>query len=80
MCVMATGKHRVKAYLSGSALSNSLRLAHDGLRMRILLAPYGTRGDVQPMLALALGLTSRGHRVKFVAPANFVEWIRAHGI
>ena len=48
--------------------------------MRILFAPYGTRGDVQPMLALALGLTSRGHRVKFVAPSNSVAWIRAHGL
>src|SRR5262245_50252389 len=43
--------------------------------MRILLAPHGTRGDVQPMLALALGLRARGHDVSFVAPANSVEWI-----
>ena len=47
--------------------------------MRILLAPHGTRGDVQPMLALAVGLRARGHAVSFAAPTNFVPWIRAHG-
>jgi vancomycin aglycone glucosyltransferase len=47
--------------------------------MRILLAPHGTRGDVQPMLALADALADRGHIVRFVAPANFVPWIGARG-
>lgn len=49
-------------------------------RRRIVLAPVGSRGDVQPMLALALGLEARGHDVRFGAPANFEAWIRAHGI
>src|SRR6478672_1872584 len=47
--------------------------------MRVLLAPHGTRGDVEPMLALAHALAARGHEVAFVAPANFVAWIRSHG-
>src|SRR5581483_1376600 len=47
--------------------------------MRVLLAPHGTRGDVQPMLALAVALRARGHRVSFVAPDNFVPWLRASG-
>jgi vancomycin aglycone glucosyltransferase len=47
--------------------------------MRILLAPHGTRGDVQPMVALALGLQERGHNVSFVSPANFVTWIQSYG-
>ena len=47
--------------------------------MRILLAPHGTRGDVQPLLALAVALRARGHEAVFVAPANFVAWIRAYG-
>src|SRR5262249_1005059 len=41
--------------------------------------PHGTRGDVQPMLALARALAARAHDVAFIAPSNFVEWIRAHG-
>ena len=47
--------------------------------MRILLAPHGTRGDVQPLLALAVALRARGHEAVFVAPANSVAWIRAYG-
>ena len=47
--------------------------------MRVLLAPHGTRGDIQPKLALADALARRGHAVRFVAPANFVPWIAARG-
>ena len=45
----------------------------------MLLAPHGTRGDVQPMIALAVALRARGHTASFVAPSNFVDWIRARG-
>jgi vancomycin aglycone glucosyltransferase len=47
--------------------------------MRVLLAPHGTRGDVQPMLALAVTLRDRGHTASFVAPSNFLDWIRSNG-
>jgi vancomycin aglycone glucosyltransferase len=47
--------------------------------MKVLLAPHGTRGDVQPMIALARALRDRGHDPRFSAPANFVGWIRRHG-
>ena len=47
--------------------------------MRVLLAPHGTRGDIQPMLALAIALRDRGHIASFAAPSNFLEWIRARG-
>lgn len=47
--------------------------------MRVLLAPHGTRGDIQPMLALAVALQTRGHRAWFVAPDGFLAWIRACG-
>jgi len=47
--------------------------------MRVLFAPHGTRGDVQPLLALALGLRGRGHDVSFLVPDNFVAWIRGYG-
>jgi UDP:flavonoid glycosyltransferase YjiC (YdhE family) len=47
--------------------------------MRVLLAPHGTRGDVQPMLALAHGLRARGHHAAFLVPDNFVAWIRGYG-
>jgi vancomycin aglycone glucosyltransferase len=46
--------------------------------MTILIVVGGTRGDVQPMLALALELRRRGHQVRFSAAPNFESWIRAH--
>lgn len=47
--------------------------------MRVLLAPHGTRGDIQPMLALAVALRARGHAAAFSAPSNFLDWIRSCG-
>jgi vancomycin aglycone glucosyltransferase len=47
--------------------------------LRILLAPHGTRGDVQPIVALAVGLRARGHVVLLAVPANFVSWVRGYG-
>jgi vancomycin aglycone glucosyltransferase len=42
--------------------------------MRVLLAAVGTRGDVQPALALALELRKLGHAVRLCISPNFVEW------
>src|ERR1700675_761975 len=47
--------------------------------MRILLAPHGTRGDVQPIVALAVALRARGHVVLLTVPADFVSWVRGYG-
>jgi vancomycin aglycone glucosyltransferase len=43
--------------------------------MRILITTYGSRGDVQPMVALAMALRDQGVDVRFCAPADqeFVE-------
>ncbi|MCX7246589.1 MAG: glycosyltransferase [Burkholderiales bacterium] len=42
--------------------------------LRIVLASVGSRGDVQPMLALAQTLRARGHTVLIAAPPNFAAW------
>jgi vancomycin aglycone glucosyltransferase len=47
--------------------------------MRILLVSHGTRGDVQPIVALAVALRARGHLIQLVVPKNFVAWIRGYG-
>jgi UDP:flavonoid glycosyltransferase YjiC (YdhE family) len=47
--------------------------------MRVLLAPHGTRGDIQPMLALGVALRARGHAPVFSVPSSFVDWVRANG-
>jgi vancomycin aglycone glucosyltransferase len=41
--------------------------------MKIVLSALGTRGDVQPMLALGLALRRRGHAVRMCAPPDFED-------
>lgn len=47
--------------------------------MRITVVALGTRGDVQPMMALARGLRSAGHDICMVAGSNFERWVRDEG-
>jgi UDP:flavonoid glycosyltransferase YjiC (YdhE family) len=47
--------------------------------MRIVLAAVGSRGDVQPMLALAQTFAARGHAPIVAAPPNFEAWVRSFG-
>jgi len=47
--------------------------------MKVLLSSIGSRGDVQPMLALALELRTLGHTARFCAPPNFKAWIESYG-
>lgn len=47
--------------------------------MKIILATFGSRGDVQPMLALALGLQSAGHSVRLAGPPEKADWARQLG-
>jgi vancomycin aglycone glucosyltransferase len=48
--------------------------------MRALLAAVGTRGDVQPALALALELRKLGHAVRMCISPNFVDWAKSLGL
>jgi vancomycin aglycone glucosyltransferase len=43
--------------------------------MRIVLAPVGTRGDVQPLVALGKYLKNQKHDVVVAAPSNFREFV-----
>ncbi|MDI3290944.1 glycosyltransferase [Polyangium sp. 15x6] len=43
--------------------------------MRVLLTGVGTRGDVQPVVALAAEVRRRGHDVKLCVPPNFLDWV-----
>jgi sterol 3beta-glucosyltransferase len=48
--------------------------------MNIGIFTYGTRGDVQPYIALALGLQDKGHKVILAAPENFSELVVGFGL
>ncbi|KAG6891077.1 hypothetical protein C0995_014166 [Termitomyces sp. Mi166 len=40
----------------------------------------GSRGDVQPYIALAKGLMADGHRCKIATHGEFKDWIESHGV
>lgn len=42
--------------------------------MRALLSAVGTRGDIQPILAVAQSLRKLGHEVRLCVPPNFLPW------
>jgi sterol 3beta-glucosyltransferase len=48
--------------------------------MKIAIHTFGTRGDVQPYIALGLELKSRGHEVTLTAPRDFTRWIESFGL
>lgn len=48
--------------------------------MRVLLSTIGSRGDVQPLLALALQLTDLGQEARVCAPPDFRDWVEGFGI
>ena len=48
--------------------------------MRVLLSTIGSRGDVQPLVALALELKALGHEVRLCVPPNFRDWIQGLGL
>lgn len=47
--------------------------------MRTLLSTIGSRGDVQPLAALATALREQGHDVRLCVPPDFVEWLTTLG-
>ena len=47
-----------------------------GRQMKIVLATYGSRGDVQPMLALSLALKGAGQDVLLAGPPEKADWAK----
>ncbi|MEJ3652830.1 glycosyltransferase [Actinomycetes bacterium KLBMP 9759] len=48
--------------------------------MRVLLSTWGSRGDVEPLLALALELRARGVDVRVCAPPDFAHRVGEVGV
>ncbi|KAK9219945.1 hypothetical protein WN943_008592 [Citrus x changshan-huyou] len=49
-------------------------------RLNIAILVVGTRGDVQPFLAMAKRLQEFGHRVRLATHANFRTFVRSAGV
>ena len=48
--------------------------------MRALLSTYGSRGDVEPMVGLAVQLGAVGAEVRVCAPPAFAELLAGVGV
>jgi len=48
--------------------------------LRITCLTIGSRGDVQPYIALCKGFLKEGHRPKIATHKEFEPWVRKHGI
>lgn len=48
--------------------------------MHIAIIAFGSRGDVQPYIALGLGLQQAGHQVRIVTHENFGTLVQSHGL
>src|SRR5690349_8662496 len=48
--------------------------------MNITVLSLGSRGDLQPYLALAVGLQQAGHRVTLAVPERAAAWVQAYGV
>lgn len=51
-----------------------------GQLMKILVLTLGSRGDIQPFVALGQGLQAAGHEVALCTSEHFEPFIREHGI
>jgi sterol 3beta-glucosyltransferase len=48
--------------------------------MRIVIIAMGTRGDVQPYIALGKGLQAAGHAVRLLTHENFEQLVNSYGL
>jgi len=48
--------------------------------LRITCLTIGSRGDVQPYIALCKGLLAEGHKPRIATHPEFEDWVRSHGI
>ena len=48
--------------------------------LRVTCLTIGSRGDVQPYIALCKGLLAEGHKPKIATHLEFESWVRRHGI
>ena len=48
--------------------------------MKIVLVTVGSRGDVQPMVALALALQAGGHQTVLAGPPERAAWPESWGV
>ncbi|CEG67174.1 hypothetical protein RMATCC62417_03641 [Rhizopus microsporus] len=66
--------------LSRSMSSESIMYKKPERSLHFTCITIGTRGDVQPYIALCKGLMKDGHRCRIATHDEFKDWIEEHGI
>src|SRR6266545_1850930 len=56
------------------------KLRNGSHEMRVLLSTYGSRGDVEPMVGLAVQSRALGAEVRVCAPPDFAELLAGVGV
>lgn len=51
-----------------------------GILMKFALASFGTRGDIEPSVAVGRELLRRGHDVRIAVPPNLVSFVESTGL
>lgn len=67
-------------FQASSNSSSSLLSFQPKRSLHFTALTIGSRGDVQPYIALAKGLMKEGHKVRIATHAEFKDWIEGHGI
>ena len=70
---------RADAPGAGAPLRRLSRHLAKGRTVRVLLSTIGSRGDVQPLAALASQLRAAGHQARLCVPPDFRDWIEGLG-
>eukprot|EP00158_Paraphelidium_tribonemae_P007662 Partr_v1_DN28319_c0_g1_i1_m78867 putative May be involved in decane metabolism and autophagy. Involved in the biosynthesis of sterol glucoside (By similarity) len=65
---------------AGSQVTLERMSGLNGERLKISLFTIGSRGDVQPMIALGKALQSRGHICTIATHKEYEPWILSHGL
>jgi sterol 3beta-glucosyltransferase len=66
--------------VSRQIVSTSCNRQKEFVAMRIVIIAPGTRGDVQPYIALGIGLQNAGHYVRLVSHSNFEVLAASYGL
>nr|XP_019049094.1 sterol 3-beta-glucosyltransferase [Kwoniella bestiolae CBS 10118]OCF28024.1 sterol 3-beta-glucosyltransferase [Kwoniella bestiolae CBS 10118] len=64
--------------LFGSTTSTFLEFKPEPMRVTCLT--IGSRGDVQPYIALCKGLQAEGHTTRIATHGEYKDWVEGHGI
>jgi hypothetical protein len=78
--MMTTSPHwRRPAYKTRDTKAK-IQECHATPSLNIVIQVVGSRGDIQPFVALGLALARAGHRIRIATHGTFKEFVETHGL